>query len=82
MHMVEASKLVPTQIELRGIFLLSLKGAESGQKAAKMLFRVGVPAAICCLYMCSYLKGKGHVYAGKHWTLHQRRDSSQKHNFF
>lgn len=51
-HLQEASKLVPAQIELRGIFLLSLKGAEVGQKAAKTLFCVGVPAAICCLYTC------------------------------
>lgn len=37
-RMEEVSKLVPAHIELRGIFLLSLKGAEAGQKAAKMLF--------------------------------------------
>lgn len=37
-HMEEVSKLVPAHIELRGIFLLSLKGVEAGQKAAKMHF--------------------------------------------
>lgn len=36
--MEEVSKLVPAHIELRGIFLLSLKGVEAGQKAAKMCF--------------------------------------------
>lgn len=37
-HMEEVSKLVPAHIELRGNFQFSLKGAEAGQKAAKMLF--------------------------------------------
>lgn len=36
--MEEVSKLFPAHIELRGFFLLSLKGAEAGQKTAKMHF--------------------------------------------
>lgn len=39
MSVEEVSKLAPAPIESRGFFLLRLKGAEAGQKTAKMHFR-------------------------------------------